>query len=180
MTRKKQHVATPEYDKVVEKVRNVQRAMIMVKVPELCRACRDEYDAKDHGFTDEYGNPDNSKDEDYQSIRNNYVKCKVMIDLAGVAYPDKAYIIKQSLGIQASGRYQGSQIRQIYERVERKEVPTRVWDRNQQKVVTEMRDNKGRGKLKKIIHVNYKPPKEPSETSKFVESVIEQEINSWK
>jgi hypothetical protein len=83
---------TKTYEQILQEARSVRRKIIMTCVPELCRICRDEYDAMDHGFTDEYGNPDNDKEsESYIYLRNDYVKLKVMFDLQGVAYPDKVY-----------------------------------------------------------------------------------------
>lgn len=168
------------YDQVLKEAESVQKKIIEENVPELCRALRDEYDQRDHGFTDDYGNPDNDRQsESYKYLRNEYVRLKVMVDLQGVAYPDRVFnkhggrlLPKKSIRLKDKA---------IYEKVERKMVPMMKFNRNTMMCDIPtglMIDNKGRGKVIKWVP-RYSEPKDQSEMSKFVESVIDQEISSW-
>jgi len=177
---KKKQKENRTYDQVMKEAESVQHKIIEENVPELCRVLRDEYDGVDHGFTDEYGNPDNDRQsESYKYLRNEYVRLKVMVDLQGVAYHDRVYNKRGVKLLPKKAVYLGEKA--VYEKVERKMVPMMKFNRNTMMCDIPtglMVDNKGKGKLTGWVK-KYSKPKEQSEMSKFVEAVIDQEISSW-
>jgi hypothetical protein len=64
------------YDELMEEANNVIRNTVATYIPQLCRALRDEYD---------------DDDDDDHSLRDSYIKVRIMRDLQGVIFQDKVF-----------------------------------------------------------------------------------------
>lgn len=63
------------FDGLMEEVNNVINNTVATYIPELCRALRDEYEGED----------------DDHSLRDSYIKVRIMNDLHGVFFQDKVF-----------------------------------------------------------------------------------------
>ena len=113
----------------------------------------------------------------HYEVRNNDIKRKIMIDMRGLLFPDKVFSEKGRGNRLLPRKGGGTGVRNVYEKVERKIEPTRIYYKSEG-WRTEMRNNKGRGDYIKTI-ITHSKPKEQSKMSEFVERLIDEEISTW-